>query len=77
MAAGLGKRVARLERAGGRPCPACGGGGRGPVAYEVVPPEAVATLPPCAKARPPERCRNCGRCTKFWVTMAAPRDAEG
>jgi flavin-dependent dehydrogenase len=71
MAARLGSRVARLERARSPGCPVCGGGG--PEVYEVVVPLAAERVDHAPAARAPAACGNCGRPTRFWITLPPAR----
>lgn len=73
MTARLTRRIARLERGRGSACPVCGGGGPGPVTYEVAMPVAVAKVPTSAAVRPPGACGNCGRAREFWIGFPAAR----
>ncbi len=69
----LARRVARLERAGGPACPACGGGGPGPVTFRVVVPEAVGRVADRVKPPGPRRCGLCGRPTEVFVRFPEAR----
>ena len=73
MARTLASRVARLEGRRPRVCPACGGGGDGPVVFEVRNPEPTGRVAIARTARPPERCGACGRPVRFWISFAAAR----
>ena len=72
MARPLAGRVARLERARSPACPACGGGGPGPVTFQVVIPEAADRV---IDRTPPEpgRCHRCGRPTEYHIALPAAR----
>ncbi|MBK7405811.1 MAG: hypothetical protein IPJ41_14635 [Phycisphaerales bacterium] len=72
----LASRVARLEGRRPRLCPVCGGGGPGPVVYEVVMAEPAARVETAPTARPPTLCPNCGRAKEFWISFPAPRAGE-
>ncbi len=73
MARPLAGRVARLERAGSPACPACGGGGPGPVTFRVVVPEAVGRV--ADRVEPPgsRRCGLCGRPTEVFIRFPEAR----
>jgi hypothetical protein len=72
MAARLGNRVARLERARNPACPVSGGGG-GPEVYQVVVPLAADRVDHAPVARAPAARRNCGRATEFWISLPPAR----
>ena len=75
MARPLARRVARLERAGSPACPACGGGGPGPVTFRVVVPEAVGRVARL-EARPGGPRGPCRYCLGSGV-FALVDEAEG
>lgn len=70
----LNARIARLERLRGpQPCPACGGGGGGPVELRIPEPEVFGPggiARDDGRPRPEDYCPKCGR--KRVLRIAAP-----
>ena len=78
---GLLQRVNRLATSlGGRICPECGGGGRGPVKVEMHIPlygkNECSTCDGSCRDSGPEFCNSCGRVLRFTIKFDNPNGQD-